>query len=72
MTARCLIKDILKYLILELMKSSLILLSLFLMGIIIKQTNELEKVMGSKSIYDISINSLMGEKIDFTDFKGKF
>jgi glutathione peroxidase len=52
------------------MKSIVIALSI-LLGISIQQSNGQEKVLESKSIYDISINSLMGETIDLNDFKGK-
>lgn len=41
------------------------------MGIFTRQANSQEKVLESKSIYDISINSLMGDKIDLNEFKGK-
>lgn len=53
------------------MKLAIIVLSIVLMGIFTKQSNSQEKVLDSKSIYDIRINSLMGEKIDLHEFKGK-
>lgn len=53
------------------MKSIVILLSMFLMGIFTNQSNGQPMSLASKSIYDISINSLMGEKIDLNEFKGK-
>src|SRR5680860_80482 len=55
----------------KLMKSIVILLSMFLMGIFTNQSNGQQMSLESKSIYDISINSLMGEKIDLNEFKGK-
>lgn len=53
------------------MKLVVIVLSILFMGIFNIQSNGQEKVLESKSIYDISINSLMGEKIDLNEFKGK-
>ena len=53
------------------MKSIVILLSMFIMGIFTNQSNAQQMSLESKSIYDISINSLMGEKIDLNEFKGK-
>ena len=53
------------------MKSIVIVLSLIFMGTFTKQADGQEKSLVSKSIYDISINSLMGEKIDLNKFKGK-
>ncbi|MCK5710162.1 MAG: glutathione peroxidase [Deltaproteobacteria bacterium] len=41
------------------------------MGIFSKNSNGQEKSLVSKSIYDISINSLAGERIDLNEFKGK-
>jgi glutathione peroxidase len=48
-----------------------IIFSILFMGIFTRQANSQEKILESKSIYDISINSLMGEKINLSDFKGK-
>jgi glutathione peroxidase len=48
-----------------------IILSILFMGIFTKQASSQEKILESKSIYDISINGLMGEKIDLSEFKGK-
>ena len=53
------------------MKSLIIILSFFLMGIFAKQSYAQENNLDSKSLYDIRINSLMGEKIDLNNFKGK-
>ena len=41
------------------------------MGIFTKHSNAQENSLESKSIYDISIKSLMGEKIDLNEFQGK-
>ena len=41
------------------------------MGIFTRQASSQGNILDSKSIYDISINSLMGEKIDLNKFKGK-
>jgi glutathione peroxidase len=48
-----------------------IIFSILFMGIFTKQASSQEKILESKSIYDISINSLMGEKINLSEFKGK-
>ena len=53
------------------MKLTTIILSIFFMGIFSKNSNGQEKSLVSKSIYDISINSLTGERIDLNEFKGK-
>ncbi len=53
------------------MKSITIVCSILLMGIFTNQTTAQEMILKSKSIYDISINSLMGDKIDLNKFKGK-
>lgn len=53
------------------MKSIGIILSIFFMGIFAKQAVGQKQSLRSKSIYDISINSLMGEQIDLHKFKGK-
>ncbi len=53
------------------MRLTVILFSLIFMGIFTKRPQGQEKSLTSKSIYDISINSLMGEKIDLNKFKDK-
>lgn len=48
-----------------------IILSILFMGIFTRQASSQDQILESKSIYDISINGLMGEKINLGDFKGK-
>lgn len=53
----------------KIIASTVTIFSLFLTSYLI--TNNSEKMKSTNSIYDISIKSLSGEKIDLATFKGK-
>lgn len=53
------------------MKLLATILGIVVMGIFTKQLGAQEKSEESKSIYNISIKSLMGDEIDLNEFKGK-
>jgi len=54
------------------MKTALILVTTIILFLVTFLTNQNSKIMNAKpSIYNISLTSLTGEKIDLSTFKGK-